>query len=193
MTTEPLDPSRLSPHALSFGSKPAEAMSADPEWGDGLPEALVVPDERWQNLMVGTKTDLQQVVDEFPIHPGMPDEIGRMLLTSRQLFVHSYFMHEFAFVGAVWSVFAVEAALKQVLSISEDDRSSLKVLTGKAQGRGLLTSGEGERLRYGAMLRNGLVHSRAQGAFPGGTAALVIEASHELTNSLYERSGPSES
>lgn len=167
-------------------------MPADPEWGDGLPEGLVAPDERWQNLMVGTKVDLQKVVDEFPIHPRMPDKIGRMLLTSRNLFVHSYFMHEFAFVGAVWSVFAVEAALKHVLARPEDDRSALKVLTGKAQGRGLLTAEEGERLRYGARLRNGLVHSRAQGTLTGGIAAMIIEASHELTSSLYERSGPIE-
>lgn len=187
MSNESPDLSQLSPHALSFGSKPAEAMPADAEWGDSLPDSLAAPDDRWQNLMVGTKADLQKVVDEFDVHPCTPEKIRRMLLTSRNLFIHSYFMHEFAFVAAVWSVFALEAALKDVLSIPEDDRAPLKILAGKAQGRGLLTSEEGGRLRYGAMLRNRMVHARAQGTLTGGIAAMIIAASHELTNSLYER------
>lgn len=163
-------------------------MAADPEWGPDLPDGHAPPDDRWQNLMVGTKADLDNVVCEFVVHEAMPEKIGRMLLTSRNLFVHSYFVHEFAFVAAVWSVFAVEAALKDVLNVSDDDRAPLKVLTGKAQGRGWLTSEEGERLRYGAMLRNGLVHARAQGTFTGGIAVSIIEASHELTYALYDRS-----
>lgn len=188
MSNEPPNLFRLSPDALAFGSKPAERMTGDAEWGSDLPDALATPDDRWQNLMVGTKADLENVVSEFVVHTATPDEVARMLLTSRSLFVHSYFVHEFAFVGTVWSVFAVEAALKDVLNVADDDRATLTILTGKAQARGWLTTEEAERLRYGAMLRNGLVHSRSQGTFTGGIAASVISASHELTFALYERS-----
>lgn len=191
-SNEPPDLSRLSPDALAFGSKPSERMAADAGWGSDLPDALAPPDDRWQNLMVGTKADLENVVSEFVVHAATPDEVRGMLLTSRSLFVHSYFVHEFAFVGAVWSVFAIEAALKDVLNVADDDRPTLTVLTGKAQARGWLTTEEGERLRYGARLRNGLVHARSQGTFTGGVAASVISASHELTFALYERSRPTE-
>lgn len=188
VSNEPPDLSRLSPDALAFGSKAAERMAADVGWGSDLPDGLASPDDRWQNLMVGTKADLENVVSEFVVHAAMPDGVGRMLLTSRNLFVHSYFMHEFAFVGAVWSVFAIEAALKDVLKVADDDRATLTALTRQARDREWLTTEEAERLRYGAMLRNALVHARSQGTFTGGIAVSVIAASHELTFVLYERS-----
>ena len=113
-----------------------------------------------------------------------------MLLTSRLLCVHSYFVHEFAFVGAVWSMFALEAALKDSLELPEDDCSTLTSLTGKAQGHGWLTSDEGEQLRNGAKMRNAFVHARSQRTLTVGSAVLVLEASHRLVSALYERSRP---
>lgn len=189
MTVDPPDLSKLSRDATAFGSKPAERMTASKAWGKHLPQASVDPDVRWQNSMVGTKSALEDVVRGFEINQHTPEKIAQMLLTSRLLFVHSYFVHEFAFVAAVWSVFGVEAALKDALGLPEGDCSTLTALTGKAQGRGWLTSAEGEQLRYGAKMRNAFVHARAQGSLTVGLAVLVLEASHHLVSVLYERSG----
>jgi hypothetical protein len=59
VNVEPPDLSSLSPRALDFGSKPAELIPADAKWGRDLPAGLAAVDERWQNLMVGTKAELE--------------------------------------------------------------------------------------------------------------------------------------
>lgn len=160
METDPPDLKNLSEHALSFGSKPAEAMPADPFWGDDLPPTLAAVDERWQNFMVGTKSDLEDAAKSFPLSEQASERVARMLEVSRQLFVHSYFLHEFAYVGATWSMFALEAALKDLLSIPDEDRSGLGKLAGQAHATGLLSKEEFERVSHGGKLRNQLVHAR---------------------------------
>ena len=181
-----------SPEALALGRKPAEALPADSEWGSDLPLGLLAPDERWQNSMVGTRSDLEDVVRRFEEHEATPEKVSRLLLTSRNLFVHSYFVHEFSIVGALWSLHAVEAALKDLLGVPDNDyQTTFTEMVGKAQARGWLTVQEGERMRGGAKLRNGLVHSREQGTLTAGVAVMLLEASHEFVATLYERAGVS--
>lgn len=78
------------------------------------PAELVEPDERWQ-VMLGTRADLVGRAAWWPTHPAAKAGVGEMLKTCRALFEHSYFVYEFGPVAIVWSMLAVEAALRDRL------------------------------------------------------------------------------
>jgi len=86
-------------------------------------------------------------------------------------------------VSVAWSLLAVEAALRDRLSA--DDKSPLKALLTLA-GKDLLPSPEDiDRLEAGRVLRNRLTHARNQQAWPVGTAAPVVAASHHAVTLIY--------
>lgn len=96
---------------------------------------LIEPDERWQ-LMLGNHADLVAHAAGWPTHPEVNAQIAEMLKTCRALFAHSYFVYEFGPVAVVWSVLAVEAALRDRLGEEATQKDGLKGLIGKAEGRG---------------------------------------------------------
>ena len=179
----------LSPHAFSMGGKPAERIEADPFWGPGLPSEFLNPDVRWQNYIVGTREDLDRISEGWAVDPNVPDEISRMLRVSRQLFSHSYFVHEFAVAAVTWALFAVEGSIRLAFASSSDDREGLYGLVGKAQGRGWLSTELGDRLRAAGKLRNMLVHTEAQRAFTLGVSVPIMETVHEGISFMWQRRG----
>lgn len=174
----------LSPNAFAMGRKPPERMEADPWWGHELPSELLDPDDRWQNFIVGTRSDLEAVASEWHQGGQVPDQVTRMLRVSRELFTHSYFVHEFAVAAVVWSLLAVEASFRDVVGIN--DRAPFAALIGKAHERRLLSDNQRELLDYARQMRNTLVHSRDQKAFSVGMSASVLQTAHAAVADLYE-------
>jgi hypothetical protein len=183
----PPDLTQLSSHALNFGSKPSELVDADPRNEGDWPALPLEPDPRWQDSMVGTRSDLEQEASRWETHPGVPEQIARMLTVSRRLFIHSYFVHEFAVVAVVWSLLAVESSLRFVLDVSLSDRTGFKKLITRAHVSGLLTEEETIQLDAGREFRNRLVHTEGQTAFTLGMSVPLLATTHSLVVRLFER------
>lgn len=148
------------------------------------PPVPLEPDERWQ-LMVGTHADLAAHASAWPTHQVTNREVADMLAICRRLFEHTYFVYEFGVVAVVWSVLAVEAALRDRLGNDADDRDGLTKLIGKAEGRGWLKQHEADALRAGAELRNRLVHAQSYGVFTPAMVAGALETAHRAIAKLY--------
>ena len=110
-----------------------------------------------------------------------------MLAVSRDLFVHSYFVHEFAVVAVVWSLLAVEASLRLALGVDPSDPTGFKKLIGRAHGRGLLSLEEMVQLDAGREFRNRLVHTEGQTTFTLGMSVPLVAVAHSLIARLFER------
>ena len=178
---------QLSKHAISFGQKPAEVVNADSRSCDDFSPVQLEPDPRWQNSIVGTREDLEREASTWEIGPFVPDQVAEMLSVSRRLFVHSYFVHEFAAVAVVWSLLATEATLRKVLEVSPTDRTGFKKLIGQARGRGLLTEDEAVQLDAGRQFRNALIHTDRQSAFTLGMSIPLLRGGHSLVARLFRR------
>ncbi len=55
---------------------------------------------------------LRRSADEWPTTEATPEGVARLLRTSRDLYVASFYAYEFLTVGVLWSLLAVEAALR---------------------------------------------------------------------------------
>jgi hypothetical protein len=150
------------------------------------PAELVDPDPRWQHL-VGSWADLAAAAADWPVAPGVPDEVKAILSVARELFVHSYFVYEFSVVAVAWSLFAVEAAARDCLGQSTG-RKGLTALIGECHTRGWLTVEEVKSLRAGAKIRNSLAHPCLQTVFTVGMAAPMMASAHQAVSDLYRRS-----
>jgi hypothetical protein len=148
------------------------------------PPVPLEPDGRWQS-MVGTHADLAAHAATWPTHPKTNEQVVDMLAICRRLFEHTYFVYEFGVVAIVWSVLAVEAALRDRLGEVASDRDGLAKLIGKAEGRGWFKPHEAEALRAGAELRNRLVHAQTYGVFTPGMVAGALETAHLSIARLY--------
>jgi hypothetical protein len=149
------------------------------------PAELIEPDERWQ-LMLGTHADLVAHAAGWPTHPEVNAQIAEMLKTCRALFTHSYFVYEFGPVAVVWSVLAVEAALRDRLGEAATRDDGLKRLIGKAEARGWFSPDQAEALRAGAELRNRFTHARTYGVFTPAMVAGALETAHRAIVRVYD-------
>jgi len=150
------------------------------------PDESMSPDARWQS-MVGTYQGLVEYAALWPRHTAVEPEVGEMLQTCRALFAHSYFVYEFGPVAVVWSVLAVERALRDRLGEEATQADGLTRLIGKAQGRGWFTRELADGLRAGAELRNRFTHGRMYGVFtPAMVAGALPETAHRAVVLLYE-------
>jgi hypothetical protein len=149
------------------------------------PPERLEPDERWQ-LLVGSYGDLVAAANSWVTRPDTKPQVAEMLKTCQALFAHSYFVYEFGPVAVVWSVLAVEAALRDKLGNEATQDDGLSRLIGKAQGRGWFSAEQAEALRAGAELRNRLSHARTYGVFTAAQVAGALETAHELVARLYE-------
>jgi hypothetical protein len=149
------------------------------------PPEPIEPDERWQ-LMLGTRADLVGYAASWPTHAEVNTQVAEMLATCRRLFEHSYFVYEFGPVAVVWSVLAVEAALRDRLGEEATQKDGLTSLIGKAEGRGWLQHHQAEALRAGAELRNRFTHARTYGAFTPAIVAGALETAHRTAVQLYD-------
>jgi hypothetical protein len=148
------------------------------------PPELLDPDDRWQ-ILLGRYPDLVAAASRWPTHPAVKKEVGQMLETCRHLFAHSYFVYEFGPVAVVWSMFAVEAALRDRLGERVKRSNGLKKLIATAEDLGWLSPDQAEGLRAGAELRNRFVHAQTYGVFTPGQVAGVVEGAHAAVVQLY--------
>jgi hypothetical protein len=153
------------------------------------PPELVEPDERWQ-MLAGDRAALAELAAGWTTDEHVPGKIASMLQVSRALFVNSYFVYEFGAVAVVWSVFALEAALRGCLGSDAADRDGLTALIRKAEKRGWFTAAQAEALEAGAKLRNRLVHAEGQKAFSPGIVAELLAVAHQAVADLYRSARP---
>ena len=159
------------------------------------------PDARMRNFIGGlderglprpmTYQALRDGTERWARTSATPPEISQLLQTSRNLFAHSYYEYEFLVVAGVWSLLAVEAALRRRLQAS--GTPNLQTLIKRAVGESLLIPEWGERLHAGRKLRNRLAHEHGHEIWSFGMSAQVVEASHEVVALLFPDSGDTNS
>ena len=87
--------------------------------------------------------------------------------------------------ATVWSMFAVEAALRA--RFDADRKVELRNLVKSTQREGLLpaTGWEDDRLDAARKLRNRVIHGQQHPALTPGMAGPMVAASHEVVASLF--------
>jgi hypothetical protein len=127
--------------------------------------------------------ELRRRAGSWPTTSTTPSGPAELLTTSRGLFVHGYYVYSLFAVAGVWSILAIEAALKLRLNCN----SSFKSLVESAEAGGLLPphGWDNGRLDAGRQLRNRTVHGEAQQLWTPAMAESVIAASHEAVAALY--------
>lgn len=144
------------------------------------------PDTRW-TTMVGDRDSLIEIASGWPVHASTPKAIADMLRVSRELFVHGYFVYDFLMVAAVQSLFAVEAALRDVLEEPPRRRGpTFHPLVERAAALGYLTTEAAEVAKAGAELRNRWVHVEGLNVISPGMAAEILGTSHQLVAEMYD-------
>lgn len=126
---------------------------------------------------------LRAAAAEWPATAGTPQPIADMLAVSRRLFEHSYFVYEFLVVGSVWSLMALEAALRH--RFGESPRDGLAVLVRRAADAGVVDPDLATALDAGRQLRNRLVHARGQAVYTVGMASGIMLTSHRVVAALF--------
>lgn len=126
---------------------------------------------------------LRRAADQWPTTSATPDDVAGLLRTSRDLYVASFYAYELLTVGVLWSLLAVEAALRLKLDGSEHD--SFKTLVATARKRGLLDDAAVEVLDAGRQLRNGFSHPERQEAWSYGMAGPTIRTSHVVVVAVF--------
>lgn len=131
---------------------------------------------------------LRRSADRWPTTTATPEDVAGLLRTSRDLYVASFYAYEFLTVGVLWSLLAVEAALRLRLDGKEMD--TFKTLVDRAHKRGLLDDSAAEILDAGRELRNGFSHPDRQEVWSYGMAGPTIRTSHEVVTVLFSESEP---
>jgi hypothetical protein len=125
---------------------------------------------------------LNRVASEWPTTSTTPSGVAEILRTSRQLFVHGYFVYEFVTVAVAWSLLAVEAALRAQLPGSG---STFKSMLKRAESEALLTPEMASRLDAGRQIRNGFSHPTGQDVWTLKLATGGLKTSHEAVVCLF--------
>ncbi len=126
---------------------------------------------------------LRRNADEWPTTTATPDGVAGLLRTSRDLYVASFYACEFLTVSVLWSLLAVEAALR--LRLNGKERDTFKTLVDRAHERGLLDDSAAEVIGAGRELRNGFSHPERQEAWSYGMAGPTIRTSHVVVAQLF--------
>jgi hypothetical protein len=127
---------------------------------------------------------LRRSVARWPVTAATPEGVAGLLKTSRDLYVQSYFVYEFLVVSVLWSLHAVEAALRTHF----ESTTPFEKLIDRARTSGLLTADEIQRLHAGRKLRNELTHAASQGAWTFGMSEGAVHASHEIVARIFDDS-----
>ncbi len=134
-----------------------------------------------------TEAHMRSSTARWAVTEATPAGVAEMLKTSRDLFCSAVTYYDFFVVGVVWSLMAVEGALRE--RYAANDKVRLFELIERAQTDGLLEEAWIGRLEAARKLRNGFVHTRQTGAWSPGMASGAIAASHELVARLFPDPG----
>lgn len=130
---------------------------------------------------------LKEVTETWVRTAATPEHISSMLQTTRDLFVHSYYEYEFLVVATVWSMLAVEEALRSRLGVSSS--VPLQELMRRAVNKGFLEHEWAERFKAMRYLRNSLAHGKAHQNWSFGMASQVIETNLAVVGLLFGDDG----
>lgn len=143
------------------------------------------PDPWWGNFH-SDHAALARSAARWPVNEAVPEGIATVLRVSRDLFVQSYFVHEFLLTAVTWGLLALEASLR--VCIQARDRDSLDVLIRRARDRGLLSAEEANVLDAGRQLRNQIIHGALlPTSLTPGMAEQMLLGTHEAISDLHAR------
>ena len=130
------------------------------------------------------------MTEKWPTTAATPPGVADLLRTARALFALAWFHYESFVVAGMWSLLAVEAALRIRLAGEEAEppkgrEPPLVQLVHRAQREGLITDEWADRLDAARRMRNGLAHAQEQEAWTIGMAAPILAAAHEVIAVLY--------
>ena len=125
---------------------------------------------------------LNSVASTWPPTQATPPGVEEILQTSRQLFVHGFFVYEFVTVAVAWSLLAVEAALRAKLP---SRNSRFKSMLKRAESEALLTPEMASRLDAGRHIRNDFSHPTGQIVWTLVMATGALKTSHEAVACLF--------
>lgn len=146
-------------------------------------------DARSAALATARPEILREVSEGWLPSTRLPDHIRELLGVARELFVHAAFVYDMFTVAAAWSLFALEAALRDRLQVTAD-RVQLGQLIREAEDRQLVTAEDAERLHHAAKFRNMLAHPKGAMLMSPGLAQGTLEAVHFDIEQLYASSAP---
>lgn len=146
------------------------------------------PDPRWQALFPEADS-LREHIDTWPISEAVPAGIADYLRVARALLVQSYFLYEFALVASMWTLLALESALRGCLAAS--DSTKLQQLIDRAQEQGLIDEDGASALHDVRKLRNQISHHAVSFNVAPGTVLQWVGALQEAVSDLYERASRS--
>lgn len=189
------------PDATSDGAgpvlPPGAAGMTDATTSDQRPDPRQ-PDLRMRHFLGGFDSNGQPVAlsperlldtaDTWRTSDATPRGVADLLRTARNLFVHSWWVYEFAAVAVAWSLLAVERAFRTRLEAG--DRVAFGELIKRAHRQGLLTGSQAERLDAGRQLRNRFAHPDGQSVFPYGMSAPMLEVAHAVVADLFPDQQP---
>lgn len=149
------------------------------------------PDSRTAKMLGGideqrhpillTPHHLEEQASSWSTSADVPEGIAELLRVSRQLFVHGFFVYEFITIGAMWSLLAVEGALRLRL----DSEATFAARIRRARELGYIAEETAAQVDAGRELRNEFAHPTTQIVWTLGMAAPVIAASHKLVADLF--------
>jgi hypothetical protein len=148
------------------------------------------PDPRWRALFPDVDS-LREHAGQWPISEAVPVGIANYLRTARALLVQSYFVYEFALVATMWSMLALESALRGCLAAG--DSVTLHRLIDRAQERGLIDESGASALHEVRKLRNEISHHAISFNVAPGAVLQWVGALQEAVSEIYERASRSSS
>lgn len=129
--------------------------------------------------------ELRRQASAWPVTDATPSATAELLSTSRDLYAQGYYCYPLLTVGGTWSIFAVEAALREKLSRGGTEPLHRLVKLAKREGLLPRPGWDNDRLDAGRKLRNKLVHSGKQQLWTPAMARMVIASSHEAVAALF--------
>lgn len=146
---------------------------------------MLSPDPWWGNFH-SDQAALARSAARWPVNEAVPEGIATVLRVSRDLFVQSYFVHEFLLTAVTWGLLALEASLR--VCVQASDRDNLGPLIRRARDRGLLTADEANVLNAGRQLRNQIIHGALLPTnITPGMAEQMLLGTHEAISDLHLR------
>jgi hypothetical protein len=129
--------------------------------------------------------ELRRRTSSWPTTSATPSGPAELLSTSRDLYVLGYYAYSLFAVAGIWSILAIEAALK--LRFDAGRTANFKSLVERAEAAGLIPpqGWDNGRLDAGRKLRNRTLHGESQQLWTPAMAEPVIAASHEAVAALY--------
>ncbi|WP_156094116.1 DUF4145 domain-containing protein [Lentzea aerocolonigenes] len=130
---------------------------------------------------------LKEVAQDLVITSTTPEGPANLLDDAREMFAMSFYRYPMVTGSAVFSIFAVEAALKLRLNNRDNFQANIQ----RATQQGLISAEAAEAVDAGRQIRNNYLHEGKRPQWTLGQAYPAIGASFRLVSERYpEPVGP---